>query len=104
MSIQRLRLESAEMRRQVESYFSKAKDGSVSEIEGLIVQEHKQKNPSTQPDPDETLCDEDRLEVCEALWDLIREGHLNPGRRKTPKEGWPSVYVTTKGGQYFGNK
>jgi hypothetical protein len=62
------------------------------------------KNPSTQPDPDETLCDEDRLEVCEALWDLIREGHLNPGRRKTPQEGWPSVYVTTKGGQYFGNK
>ena len=104
MGIQRLNLGAAEMRRRLETYFGDADEGNVSVIERWIVSEHKRNNPNLPHDPDETLCDEDRRDMCEALWDLIREGSLNPGRRDTPETGWPSVYVTTKGGRYFGNK
>ena len=104
MGIQRLNLGAAEMRRRLEAYFGEADEGDVSGIERWIVSEHKRNNPNLVHDRDDTLCDEDRLEMCEAIWDLIREGNLNPGGRAAPQTGWPAFYVTAKGGQYFGNK
>jgi hypothetical protein len=104
MSIQRLNLGEKEVRRLVESAFPDSDTLSVSDIERWIVEGQKRLKPELAADPSQTLCNEDRLEVCEVLWDLIRAGYLNPGTYDDPTMGWPHVYVTTKGGAYFANK
>ncbi len=104
MNMRRLNLGDAEMRRLVETFFGDAHEGDVSGIERWIVEEQRRKNPTAHQASDSTLCDEDLVEMCDVLWDMIREGILNPGGTSEPRAGWPQVRVTLRGAQIIANK
>jgi len=104
MNMRRLNLGDAEMRRLVETFFGDADEGDVSGIERWIVEGQRRKNPTSHQASDTTLCDEDLVEMCDVLWDMIREGILNPGGTSKPETGWPRVRVTVRGSQIIANK
>jgi hypothetical protein len=102
MSIHRLNLERNEMRRLVKDFFRRLPESEVSKIDHWIAESHKANNPGSYRDSADSLCDEDNLQLRGVIWDMIREGVLNPGTKTI--SGWLGLHVTEEGKAYFDGK